>query len=66
MTEVYRDPWVDYKAVCESTRKKFLKKPNYPQALADYGSLSGRFQYVLQSASVMLCFFFLFPCNPQY
>lgn len=46
MCETYRDPWQDYKAIFESTKKKFLKKPNYAQALAEYENLALRFQWV--------------------
>lgn len=44
MSEVYHDSWLVYKNIYESTRKKFLKKPNYSQALAEYNSLSARFR----------------------
>lgn len=44
MAELYRDPWQEYKSALDSLKKKFLKKPNYRQALAEFGALSLRFQ----------------------
>ncbi|VDK55575.1 unnamed protein product [Anisakis simplex] len=44
MSEPYRDPWLDYKAILDSMKKKFLKKPNYSQALADFNKLALRFK----------------------
>lgn len=48
MGELYRDPWQEYKSALDSLKKKFLKKPNYRQALAEFGALSLRFQYGFQ------------------
>uniref|UniRef100_A0A914ZEJ0 Factor VIII intron 22 protein n=3 Tax=Parascaris TaxID=6254 RepID=A0A914ZEJ0_PARUN len=44
MSETYHDPWQDYKAILESLKKKFLKKPNYAQALLEFSNLALRFE----------------------
>uniref|UniRef100_A0A0M3HI18 Alpha-SNAP n=1 Tax=Ascaris lumbricoides TaxID=6252 RepID=A0A0M3HI18_ASCLU len=44
MSETYHDPWQDYKAILESLKKKFLKKPNYAQALVEFSNLALRFE----------------------
>ncbi|CAG9537812.1 unnamed protein product [Cercopithifilaria johnstoni] len=44
MVEPYRDPWKEYKSALDSLKKKFLKKPNNQQVLAELANLALRFQ----------------------
>ncbi|VDK87185.1 unnamed protein product [Onchocerca ochengi] len=44
MDEPYRDPWKEYKSALDSLKKKFLKKPNNHQVLAELANLALRFQ----------------------
>ncbi|VDP16129.1 unnamed protein product [Onchocerca flexuosa] len=44
MAEPYRDPWKEYKSALDSLKKKFLKKPNNHQVLAELANLALRFQ----------------------
>uniref|UniRef100_A0A915PKA6 Mediator of RNA polymerase II transcription subunit 22 n=1 Tax=Setaria digitata TaxID=48799 RepID=A0A915PKA6_9BILA len=44
MVEPYRDPWQEYKSALDSLKKKFLKKPNNHQVLAELENLALRFQ----------------------
>lgn len=45
MVEPYRDPWKEYKSALDSLKKKFLKKPNNQQVLAELANLALRFQF---------------------
>lgn len=44
MTEPYKDPWQEYKSALDSLKKKFLKKPNYNQAVTELTNLALRLQ----------------------
>ncbi|VIO89466.1 Uncharacterized protein BM_BM11018 [Brugia malayi] len=44
MVEPYKDPWKEYKSALDSLKKKFLKKPNNHQVLAELADLALRFE----------------------
>uniref|UniRef100_A0A1I7WJ40 Tetratricopeptide repeat protein 21B n=1 Tax=Heterorhabditis bacteriophora TaxID=37862 RepID=A0A1I7WJ40_HETBA len=58
----YSDTWAEFRQVVESTRKKLLKKPNYPQAINQLNSISLKMQSVI---CVDLFYLFLYCYYPS-